>query len=116
MKNIFFVLVLVIFGMASLNAEPSECNKKAKEAFETDKKVCVEKKGEERKTCMKEAKGKLMDANEACRKIKTECIEKAKSEKDAAMKECQGKKGEEKKTCNQGVKAKFLESKQACKK
>lgn len=87
-------LIILFISMAlagAVYADGTDCNKAAKDAFETDKAACQDKKGPDKKECMKAA-------NEKKQKAHAEC-----------------KKGDEKKGCNKDNHSKFEEAKKACK-
>ncbi len=113
--NKLIILGFAFYSLANF-ADPSECNKKNKEVFETEKVACADKKGDEKKACIEPAVAKLKAANLECKKVKTECMEKAKAEKKTAMDVCKDKKKDEKKECNNQAKDKFQEAKLSCNK
>ncbi|HNM03020.1 MAG TPA: hypothetical protein PKK05_08910, partial [Leptospiraceae bacterium] len=83
-------LIILFISMAlagAVYANPSECNKSAKDAFETEKAACQEKKGAEKTECMKAARDKKQKAHEECKKANQEA-KKAKQEARKAKAEC----------------------------
>lgn len=118
-------LIILFISMAlagAVYADGTDCNKAAKDAFETDKAACQDKKGPDKKECMKAANEKKQKAHAECkkakqdaRKAKAECLDKAKTDRDAGKKDCESKKGDEKKNCNKDNHSKFEEAKKACK-
>ncbi|MCX8000186.1 MAG: hypothetical protein N3A69_14730 [Leptospiraceae bacterium] len=113
--KLWIVFSLLVYG-AYIYAGPTECNKRAKQIFEESKKACQEKQGEEKKTCMQNAKIKLKESNKECLNNLKDCIEKAKEEKNTAMQECKSKTGTDRKTCNESARSKFQEARNSCRK
>ncbi len=113
MKFLFF---LILLGSLALEAESTECNKKTKEAYKSEKDSCNTLYGVEKSNCVETAKEKLRASTQECRLGFMDCISKATRVKEDSKKSCSGKEPSEKSSCIKSSEEEFVKSKYECRK
>lgn len=113
MKVLFFFILL---GSLTLKAEPTECTKKSKEAYKSEKEACGTLYGVEKSNCVETAKEKLRASTQGCKVSFLDCISKATRAREDSKKSCSGKEPTEKSSCIKSYEEEFVKSKYECRK
>jgi hypothetical protein len=113
MKLLFFLVLLISLA---LEAEPTECTKKTKEVYKTEKEACSTLFGVEKSNCVETAKEKLRASTQDCKVSFMDCISKSTKAKEDSKKSCSGKEPTEKFSCIKSTEEEFVKSKYECRK